>query len=54
MRKAVETAWAVGYSFAKTVPNFVSMDDIMFEMPVEIGSIVNFTGMVEYTDGRLR
>ena len=51
MRKALETAWAVGYSHAKALPNFVSMDDITFEMPVEIGSIVTLTGVVEYTEG---
>ena len=49
MREAFELAWNITYLFCKKRPQFISMDHMYFYNPVEIGSIVSFTGTVVYT-----
>ena len=49
MREAFELAWNITYLFCKKRPQFISMDHMYFYKPVEIGSIVSFTGAVIYT-----
>jgi acyl-coenzyme A thioesterase 9 len=51
MRKALETAWAAARPFSRGSPTFVAMDDLTFEHPVEIGSLLRFTAEVNYTAG---
>ena len=49
MREAFELAWNITYLFCRKRPQFISMDHMYFYKPVEIGSIVSFTGTVIYT-----
>ena len=49
MREAFELAWNITYLFCRKRPQFVSMDHMYFYKPVEIGSIISFTGTVVYT-----
>ena len=49
MREAFELAWNITFLFCKKRPQFISMDHMYFYKPVEIGSIVSFTGAVIYT-----
>ena len=49
MREAFELAWNITYLFCRKRPQFVSMDHMYFYKPVEIGSIISFTGTVIYT-----
>ena len=49
MREAFELAWNITYLFCRERPQFVSMDHMYFYKPVEIGSIISFTGTVIYT-----
>jgi len=49
MREAFELAWNITYLFCRKKPKFISMDHMYFYKPVEIGSIISFTGTVVYT-----
>ena len=49
MRESFELAWNITYLFCRKRPQFVSMDHMYFYKPVEIGSIISFTGTVIYT-----
>ena len=46
MRQAFELGWANAYVFAKERPFIVYMDDISFEAPVEVGSLLYFNSQV--------
>ena len=49
MREAYELAWNITYLYCRKKPKFISMDHMYFYKPVEIGSIISFTGTVIYT-----
>ncbi|XP_042312942.1 acyl-coenzyme A thioesterase 9, mitochondrial isoform X2 [Sceloporus undulatus] len=50
MRKAYELGWACAYSFGNSRPYVVAVDDIMFQKPVEIGSLLLLSSQVCYTE----
>uniref|UniRef100_A0A8D0EDF0 Acyl-CoA thioesterase 9 n=1 Tax=Salvator merianae TaxID=96440 RepID=A0A8D0EDF0_SALMN len=50
MRKAYELGWACAYSYANSRPYVVAVDDIMFQKPVEIGSLLLLSSRVCYTE----
>merc|ERR1711997_1236045 len=49
MRQSFELAWANAYVYAKKMPQIEFMDDILFQKPVEIGSLLYFNSQVCYT-----
>jgi acyl-coenzyme A thioesterase 9 len=49
MRQAFELAWASAYVFSKERPYIKYMDDISFEAPVEVGSLLYFNSQVIFT-----
>ena len=53
MRTAYELAWAEAWTFSKTRPQCVAVDDIIFRRPVEIGSLLYLHQSIGYTDGDL-
>ncbi|XP_070800171.1 acyl-coenzyme A thioesterase 9, mitochondrial isoform X2 [Pituophis catenifer annectens] len=50
MRKAYELGWATAYSYGNSRPYVVAVDDIMFQKPVEIGSLLLLSSQVCYTE----
>ena len=52
MRQSFELAWANAYVYAKKMPLIEFMDDILFQKPVEIGSLLYFNSQVCYTQGQ--
>uniref|UniRef100_A0A8C3BVL4 Acyl-CoA thioesterase 9 n=1 Tax=Cairina moschata TaxID=8855 RepID=A0A8C3BVL4_CAIMO len=50
MRKAFELGWATACSCGGSRPFIVSVDDIMFQRPVEVGSLLLLSGQVCYTE----
>ncbi|NXC29518.1 ACOT9 thioesterase, partial [Campylorhamphus procurvoides] len=50
MRKAFELGWATACSYGSSRPFIVSVDDIMFQKPVEIGSLLLLSAQVCYTE----
>ena len=50
MREALELAWNISFLYCRQRPHFISMDHMYFYQPVEIGSILSFTGTVIYTN----
>ncbi|KAF4797865.1 Acyl-coenzyme A thioesterase 9, mitochondrial [Turdus rufiventris] len=50
MRKAFELGWATACSYGGSRPFIVSVDDIMFQKPVEIGSLLLLSAQVCYTE----
>ncbi|XP_036237245.1 acyl-coenzyme A thioesterase 9, mitochondrial isoform X4 [Molothrus ater] len=50
MRKAFELGWATACSYGGSRPFIVSVDDIMFQKPVEVGSLLLLSGQVCYTE----
>ncbi|XP_066478526.1 acyl-coenzyme A thioesterase 9, mitochondrial isoform X2 [Tiliqua scincoides] len=50
MRKAYELGWASAYSYGNSRPYVVAVDDIMFQKPVEIGSLLLLSSQVCYTE----
>ncbi|XP_072471371.1 LOW QUALITY PROTEIN: acyl-coenzyme A thioesterase 9, mitochondrial [Notamacropus eugenii] len=50
MRKAFELGWATACNFAGTRPFLAAVDDIMFQRPVEIGSLLFFSSQVCFTE----
>uniref|UniRef100_A0A670I3Z5 Acyl-CoA thioesterase 9 n=1 Tax=Podarcis muralis TaxID=64176 RepID=A0A670I3Z5_PODMU len=50
MRKAYELGWACAYSYGNSRPYVVAVDDIMFQKPVEIGSLLLLSAQVCYTE----
>ena len=52
MRQAYELAWVTAVTFLEVKnPVFTSVDDIQFVKPVNIGSIMEFTSTVVYSEG---
>jgi len=52
MRQSFELAWACAYVHGgKRRPYIQYMDDILFEKPVEVGSLLYFNSQVAYTHG---
>ncbi|XP_051869450.1 acyl-coenzyme A thioesterase 9, mitochondrial-like isoform X2 [Pristis pectinata] len=51
MRKAFELAWANACVFGGSRPYPVAVDDILFQKPVEIGSLLYLSSQVCYTKG---
>ncbi|XP_057615484.1 acyl-coenzyme A thioesterase 9, mitochondrial isoform X1 [Chionomys nivalis] len=49
MRKAYELAWATACSFGGSRPFVVTVDDIMFQKPVEVGSLLFLSSQVCFT-----
>ncbi|XP_015264356.1 PREDICTED: acyl-coenzyme A thioesterase 9, mitochondrial [Gekko japonicus] len=50
MRKAYELGWATACSYGSSRPYVIAVDDIMFQRPVEIGSLLLFSSQVCYTE----
>ncbi|XP_063812297.1 acyl-coenzyme A thioesterase 9, mitochondrial [Pseudophryne corroboree] len=50
MRKANELGWATACSYGGSRPYVVAVDDIMFQRPVEIGSLLFLSSQVCYTE----
>ena len=48
MRQAFELAWANAYTFGRERPFIVYMDDISFEAPVEVGSLLYFNSQISF------
>jgi hypothetical protein len=46
MRQAFELGWANAYVYARQRPYIEFMDDILFQAPVEIGSLLYFNSQV--------
>ncbi|XP_045711919.1 acyl-coenzyme A thioesterase 9, mitochondrial isoform X2 [Phyllostomus hastatus] len=51
MRKAYELGWATACNFGGSRPFVVAVDDIMFQKPVEVGSLLFLSSQVCYTQG---
>jgi acyl-coenzyme A thioesterase 9 len=49
MRQAFELGWANTLIFGREWPVCVSMDDIWFRKPVEVGSMLHFSSQISYT-----
>ena len=52
MRQAFEIAWANAYVYAKEMPMIEFMDDILFQKPVEIGSLLYYNSQVCYSQDK--
>nr|DBA34156.1 TPA: hypothetical protein GDO54_001746 [Pyxicephalus adspersus] len=50
MRKAYELGWATACSYGGSRPYVVAVDDIMFQRPVELGSLLFLSSQVCYTE----
>ncbi|XP_073213498.1 acyl-coenzyme A thioesterase 9, mitochondrial isoform X2 [Lepidochelys kempii] len=50
MRKAFELGWAIACSYGGSRPYVVAVDDIMFQRPVEIGSLLLLSAQVCFTE----
>ncbi len=48
MRQAFELAWANAYVYARQRPYIEFMDDILFQAPVEIGSLLYFNSQARF------
>ncbi|XP_037368506.1 acyl-coenzyme A thioesterase 9, mitochondrial isoform X1 [Talpa occidentalis] len=51
MRKAYELGWATACNFGGSRPYVVAVDDIMFQKPVEVGSLLFLSSQVCFTQG---
>ena len=51
MREAFELAWANTSVYIKSTPDAISMDDIVFRKPVEVGSLLYLSSQVVFTKG---
>jgi len=49
MREAFELAWSNAVRYCKQRPNAVSIDDIIFQRPVEVGTLLFMSSQVVYT-----
>lgn len=54
MREAFELAWATAYTFTGQAPDFLSLDEVNFYHPVEIGSILHLHAQVVLAQGSFR
>jgi acyl-coenzyme A thioesterase 9 len=51
MRRAFETAWAAGWKATGALPKFLALDDISFQHPVEVGTLVRFDARLSHALG---
>lgn len=51
MRQAFELAWANTFVYSGQRPLTNHMDDILFRMPVDVGSLLYFNSQICYTEG---
>ncbi|XP_065182812.1 acyl-coenzyme A thioesterase 9, mitochondrial-like [Sycon ciliatum] len=51
MRQAFELAWASVSVFTQSLPQFIAMDDTFFQVPVEIGDMLEFKAQIVFTEG---
>uniref|UniRef100_A0A8C6BR71 Acyl-CoA thioesterase 9 n=1 Tax=Monodon monoceros TaxID=40151 RepID=A0A8C6BR71_MONMO len=51
MRRAYELGWATACNFGGSRPFIVTVDDIMFQKPVEVGSLLFLSSQVCFTQG---
>eukprot|EP00795_Rhopilema_esculentum_P012543 gene12543-3238_t len=51
MREAFELGWATTCVHIKSRPSIISMDDINFRKPVEVGSLLYLSSQIVFTDG---
>jgi acyl-coenzyme A thioesterase 9 len=49
MRQAFELGFSAAWVFTGSKPEFFSLDDITFQRPVELGTLLRSTARVEYT-----
>lgn len=49
MRRAFELAFANAYMFGGAKPSFLEVDDISFDLPVDVGDLLVFSSRVLYT-----
>lgn len=54
MRQTFELAYACAAAFAHMQPRFVSLDTVTFKNPVPVGSVLQFTAFVAYTEPETR
>ncbi|XP_048449338.1 acyl-coenzyme A thioesterase 9, mitochondrial-like [Rhincodon typus] len=52
MRKAFELAWANACLYGNSRPHAIAVDDILFQKPVEIGSLLYLSSQVCYTEDK--
>ncbi|XP_072440777.1 acyl-coenzyme A thioesterase 9, mitochondrial-like isoform X2 [Chiloscyllium punctatum] len=52
MRKAFELAWANACVYGNSRPHAIAVDDILFQKPVEIGSLLYLSSQVCYTEDK--
>lgn len=52
MRQAFELAWANAFTFSKSRPFCMHMDDILFKAPVEVGNLLYFNSQICYTQDK--
>lgn len=52
MREAFELAWANSCMYMKSRPTVVCMDDIIFQKPVEVGSLLYLSSQIVFTKDR--
>uniref|UniRef100_A0A060T308 ARAD1C29128p n=1 Tax=Blastobotrys adeninivorans TaxID=409370 RepID=A0A060T308_BLAAD len=50
MRQTFELAYSCAAKFARDTPRFVSLDSVTFRNPVPVGSVLNLTAVVAYTE----
>ncbi|XP_065656297.1 acyl-coenzyme A thioesterase 9, mitochondrial isoform X3 [Hydra vulgaris] len=51
MREAFELAWANSCVYIKSIPNIITIDDIVFRKPVEVGSLLYLSSQIVFTKG---
>jgi len=49
MRRAFELAFSAAYMFGGSLPNFLELDDVSFESPVDVGDLLVFKARVLHT-----
>jgi len=49
MRRGLELAYASAYLFGGDKPNFLEVDDISFDSPVDVGDLLVFKSRILYT-----
>lgn len=49
LRRAFELAWATAYMFGGVPPRIVSVDEVSFIVPVEVGALLQLSSRVLYT-----
>uniref|UniRef100_UPI00398E911F acyl-coenzyme A thioesterase 9, mitochondrial-like isoform X2 n=1 Tax=Pristiophorus japonicus TaxID=55135 RepID=UPI00398E911F len=52
MRKAFELAWANACVYGSSRPYAIAVDDILFQKPVEVGSLLYLSSQVCYTESK--